>query len=64
MSDAVALELNRDDALVLFDWLARRADNQPTETPLTAGEMVPSKILCDLEKDLAEILDPNYGVRC
>jgi len=61
MSDPVIIELNRDEALVLFDWLADRADSQSKERPLSASEMVFANILCDLESTLTEILDPNYA---
>jgi hypothetical protein len=61
MSDPVTIELNRDEALVLFDWLAHRADSQSKERLLSASEMVLANILCDLEKKLTEILDADYA---
>jgi hypothetical protein len=70
MPDTITLELSKDEALVLFEWLyrredARRADknarkDDPDKAPLDAEEIVLSGVLCLLEKELVEPFNPNY----
>jgi len=66
MSDFVRLQLTKDEALVLFEWLAQRdeeraRENTESDAPLDAEELVLTKIHGILEKSLVEPFDPNYG---
>ena len=54
-NEKVAVELRRDEALVLFDWLGKRmaGTDDAVERALSALE-------AQLERQLVEALDPNY----
>ncbi len=60
MSDSVQLELTGDEALVLFEFLARFDENEK----LTLEDQAEEKTLWILhgllEKQLVEIFDPSY----
>lgn len=60
MSDSVRLELTRDEALVLFEFLARCDDNETLTLEDQAEERVLWKLEGLLEKQLVEIFDPSY----
>jgi len=54
-NEKIAVELGRDEALILFDWLARRTagTDDALERALWALE-------AQLERQLVEPLDPQY----
>lgn len=60
--EKIALELTAPEALVLFEWLATRDDREKplTSKADTATQVVFWSIEAQLEKQLVEILDPNY----
>ncbi len=56
------LELSADEALVLFDWLARTSDaGEPVLYDDQAERRVLGDLLCMLERVLVEPLSPNYA---
>lgn len=59
--EPIRLSLSKDHALVLFDWLSRRENDEPISPELAAAvERVHDDILCDLESVLVEPFDRNY----
>jgi hypothetical protein len=59
----VRLELTRDEALVLFEWLSRANEGDDIE-PLIyhwSEQMVLSTVLASLEKTLVEPFDAKYA---
>ncbi len=60
MSDSVRLELTKDEALVLFEFLARFDDNETLMLEDQAEERVLWSLQGLLEKQLVEIFDPSY----
>ena len=62
MSDAVRLELTRDEALVLFEFLARFGDSELLALQDQAEERTLQNLQCLLEKQLVEIFDADYEV--
>ena len=61
-SEKVTLELSRDEALVLFEWLTRF--NKSESERGTFEDQAEQRVLWDiegmLESTLVEPLDPNY----
>jgi hypothetical protein len=61
VSDPVRLELTRDEALVLFEYLTRTDE----EDALTFVDQAEQRALWNLEsllqKQLRELFDPRYG---
>jgi len=56
----VSIELDADEALVLFDWLASaQADSVPTE-PSEPAQAVLASIEAQLEQRLVAPFDPRY----
>lgn len=56
---SVTLQLSGDEALVLFEWLAQREQDQ-SDMPVTAEDIALGRILGQLEKTLVEPFDTNY----
>lgn len=56
----VQLALSQDQALVLFDWLARMNDSDELIVAHPAERRVLWDIECDLESELAEPFRPDY----
>ena len=56
------ITVTRDEALILFDWLARFGDGEPVAAGLSgsAEERVFWGIKGQLERQLVEALDPKY----
>lgn len=57
---SVALELSRDEALVLAGWLFQREAQSGAEDRLTAEEVVLAGIHAGLENALVEVFDPDF----
>ena len=60
MGEPVRLELTGDEALVLFEFLARFDDHQTLSLQDQAEERALWNLHCLLEKQLVEIFDPKY----
>jgi hypothetical protein len=59
---SVTLELSADEALVLFDWLARTsAANRPAPFADPAEQRVLWNLECMLERAVAQTFDPDYS---
>ncbi|MBX9656099.1 hypothetical protein K2Y11_20990 [bacterium] len=59
-NEVVTVTLSRDEALVFFEWLASRDNEQSPSDSVPAEELVFWHIEAKLEKSLTEIFDPNY----
>ncbi|MDF1605810.1 hypothetical protein [Nocardioides sp. YIM 152315] len=57
MADEISIELSRDQALVLFEWLARTGSGQPAEFEDQAEQRVLWNLESALEALLTEQLD-------
>ncbi len=58
----VTLELSADEALVLFDWLARTSDaREPVPFADQAERRVLGDLLCMLERVLVEPFSADYA---
>lgn len=61
MSDKINISLNKDEALVLFEFLSRFSES---DSKLTIEDQAEERVLwnlcCDLEKILDEPLQENY----
>jgi hypothetical protein len=60
MSDAVAIQLSPDEALVLFDWLSRFNESGDATFRDQAEQRVLWDIEAALESNLVAPLDPQY----
>jgi len=60
MSEQVTLQLSRDEALVLFEWLARVNSEQTMRFEDQSEQRVLWNLEGSLESILVEPLDPNY----
>lgn len=60
MGGPVRLELSGDEALVLFEFLARFDDEDTLALEDQAEERALWNLHCLLQKQLVEIFDPNY----
>lgn len=60
MGQPVQLELTEDEALVLFEFLARFDDSDTLSLVDQAEERMLWNLHCRLQKQLVEIFDPNY----
>lgn len=60
MDDKVRLELSRDQALVLFEWLARSDDQRSLATAHEAEQIVLWVLEGELERALTIQLSPEY----
>ena len=60
MGETVHLELTDDEALVLFEFLARCEVNESLPFDHRAEERAMRKLQGQLEKQLVPIFDPNY----
>ncbi|MFK0005184.1 hypothetical protein [Paenarthrobacter sp. NPDC090522] len=62
MSEPVRIELNEDQALVLFDWLCRLNDRSPAAGVTHQAEQ---RVLWDMQADLESVLlapfEANYN---
>lgn len=58
--DQVTLKLSRQEALVLFDWLAERNGREKLHSYDDAQQQVLWTIEGQLEKTLTEVLAPDY----
>lgn len=56
------IQLTPDDALVLFEWLSRRDEDDALEPTIEhwSEQLVLWSVLAQLEKTLAEPFDPSY----
>jgi hypothetical protein len=59
--DAIDLSLTHDEALVLFDFLARYTESEQLETVDQAEQRALWNLCAVLETLLVEPLDPAYG---
>jgi hypothetical protein len=59
-SEPVSLDLSHDEALVLFEFVARYSESSQLEIADPAEQRVLWDICCLLERSLVEPLDPNY----
>jgi hypothetical protein len=60
----MAIKLTRDEALVLFEWLARTEETHPGYDGLVndaAEQIVLWDLQCELERHLAAPLSATYG---
>jgi hypothetical protein len=60
MGQPIRLELTADEALVLFEFLARFDDKETLSIEDQAEERALWNVHCLLQKQLVEIFDPNY----
>ena len=60
MAQPVQLELTKDEALILFEFLQRFDDNMSLEIVDQAEERAMWNLHCLLQKQLTEIFDPSY----
>jgi hypothetical protein len=60
MTETVTLALSRDEALVLFDWIARFNSQSGRTFDDQAEERVLWNVEAMLESRLTEPFDPNY----
>jgi len=60
MGEPVRIELTGDEALVLFEFLARFEDRETLIVEDQAEERALWNLHCLLQKQLIEIFDPNY----
>jgi len=60
MADDVRIELSRDEALVLFEWLHRNDEARAIRVEDPAEQRVLWDLEARLEAALAEPLDPAY----
>ena len=58
--DTITIELTKDEALVLFEFLANLDDKNATTFEDQAEQRVLWNIHCDLESILAEPFRPDY----
>lgn len=58
--DAMKIELNADEALVLFEWIMRFSDRGTYPVEHEAEELVLWQIEAQLETTLVEPFEPNY----
>ena len=61
MDTSITLKLNRDQALVLFEWLATAEENDQLGFHHPAEERVVWQLQGQLEKVLAEPFCPEYA---
>jgi hypothetical protein len=62
-SEAVQLRLSPDEALVLFDWLSKRDDDDALDPLIEhwSEQLVLWRLLGQLEKKLVEPFHPKYS---
>ncbi len=56
----ISVEITKDEALVLFEFLSRVAENNELQAEHSSEEKVLANILCSLEEKLVEPLEDNY----
>lgn len=56
----INFKLSRDEALVLFEWLAARMEAETGVTPVTAEDVVMWRMRGQLDQVLVEPLKSNY----
>ena len=61
LSEKVAVELTRKEALVLFEFLRRCDDEGRYAFADQAEQRVLWDLECALQPQLVEVFDPNYG---
>ena len=61
MKENIQINLSNDEALILFQFLARFSDDEILEIADQSEERVLWSIHCDLEKILAEPFTENYA---
>ncbi|CAN5288823.1 hypothetical protein BH20ACI2_BH20ACI2_26690 [soil metagenome] len=59
--ESVKIELNSDEALVLFEFLSRYSDTDSLTVEDQAEQVVLWKLCCCLERELVEPFQKNYG---
>lgn len=59
--DPIKIELNDDQALVLFEFLSRFSDTDELKIEDQSEERVLWNMCCELEKILVEPFSKNYG---
>ncbi len=59
--ESLVLELSRDEAIVLFEFIARFSDDETLEIVDQAEERVLWNLCCYLEKHLREPFSPDYA---
>jgi hypothetical protein len=56
----VAIELTKDESLILFEWLSKQSDaDHPIEID-SIEQLALNRLLAKFESELVEILNPNY----
>jgi hypothetical protein len=60
MTEKIKIELTKDEALVLFEWLARKDEAGTRSFEDEAEEKVFWAVQAQLEKALVEPFDPKY----
>jgi hypothetical protein len=58
---SVTLELSQNEALVLFEFLGRYTEKKKLSIEDSSEDQMLSTVYCDLEKQLAQPFEPNYG---
>lgn len=61
MKENIQLEISRDEAIILFEFLSRFSDDENLEIIDQAEKRVLWNMLSDLEKILAEPFTENYA---
>ena len=65
MAEPISIKLTQDQALVLFERLAKRENATAIEpflnNSLSLEDLILSDILCQLESELTQPFDPGYA---
>ena len=61
MNEQIQISLNKDEALVLFDFLSRFSDREDLVIEDQSEEKVLWNLCCDLEKILVDPFKENYA---
>jgi hypothetical protein len=61
LDDAVRIDLSKDEAIVLFEFLSRFSNGSGLDIVDQSEERVLWNILCDLERLLVEPFSPDYS---
>jgi hypothetical protein len=60
MDEAIQINLSKDEAIVLFEFLSRYSEKKILEISDQSEECLLLNVLCDLEKTLVEPFGANY----
>jgi hypothetical protein len=60
MSEKIQINLSKDEAIVLFEFLSRFSERNVLEIADQSEERVLLNVFCDLEKTLVEPFAANY----